>query len=111
VLVRRGCFVRDAEGLECLLDPTTGYFMSAGQEQRFDHPHAGGDSCTSITVSEEVLASIQGDRQRLPVGAIAVSPRLDLSHRKLVAHARRGGDGHDLFERSLELLAEALETV
>ncbi len=111
VLVRRGCFVRDAEGLECLLDPTAGYFVRAGEEQRFDHPHAGGDSCTSIAVSEGLLASIWGGRRHLPKGAIAISPRLDLSHRKLLAHARRGGEGHALFERSIELIAEALEAV
>jgi hypothetical protein len=34
VFVRRGCFVRSADGVESLLDPTTAYITSPGHEER-----------------------------------------------------------------------------
>ena len=43
VFVRRGCFVRTADATSALLDPTQAYCMNPGQEQRYDHPHAGGE--------------------------------------------------------------------
>ena len=42
VFVRRGCFVRSADGVESVLDPTVAYCMNPGEEQRFDHPHDHG---------------------------------------------------------------------
>jgi hypothetical protein len=60
VFVRRGCFVRTADGVESLLDPTGAYCTNPGEEQRFDHPHKGGDSCTMVRLDPALVASIWG---------------------------------------------------
>jgi AraC-like DNA-binding protein len=109
VLVRRGCFARSADGRRELLDPTLAYCMNPGQEQRFEHPHEGGDDCTSLTLSAELVASLWGGEPSLPDMPLAVGPELDLEHRLLLARARRGGDEHELVERALALCASALE--
>jgi hypothetical protein len=56
VFVRRGCFLRSADGVEYLLDPTRAYCINPGQEQRYDHPLDHGDDCTAITLQPGPLA-------------------------------------------------------
>lgn len=109
VLVRRGCFVRSADGRETLLDPTLGYCMNPDEEQRYDHPHHGGDACTSLTLSTSLLAELWGDDSCLPSGPLAVTPALDLEHRRLLAKIRAGSDQHEAAERGIELAAQILE--
>jgi AraC-like DNA-binding protein len=111
VFVRRGCFVRSADGVEALLDPTVAYCINPGEEQRYDHPHADGDDCTSIGLAEGLVASLWGGDPALPSGPLRISPRLDLEHRLLLAAARRGADPHELHERAMGLSADALEQV
>jgi AraC-like DNA-binding protein len=112
VFVRRGCFGRSADGNEMLLDPTLAYCMSPGQEQRYDHPHEGGDDCTSLTLSAELAAGLWGGEPALPPGPLPVGPKLDLEHRRLLAAARAGDDDpHALVERALVLAAQTLEQV
>jgi AraC-like DNA-binding protein len=108
VFVRRGCFVRSADGVESLLDPTVAYCMNPGEEQRFDHPHAHGDECTSIALAPAVAAALWGGEPWLPGGPIAVSPLVDLEHRLLLTAARRGEDPAGASERALGLAARAL---
>lgn len=109
VFVRRGCFVRRAEGVETVLDPTVAYAMNPGDEQRYDHPHAGGDDCTALFLDAGLAASIWGGDPTLPAGPIATSPELDLGHRLLLARARRGTGEEELVERAIGLAARALE--
>jgi AraC-like DNA-binding protein len=109
VFVRRGCFVRSADGVETLLDATQAYCMSPGQEQRYDHPHADGDDCTALTLDAGLVAALWGGDPALPAGPIAVSPALDLEHRLLLAAGRRTEDAHELVERAIGLTAAALE--
>jgi AraC-like DNA-binding protein len=109
VFVRRGCFVRSAEGVESLLDPTVAYVANPGEEQRFDHPHAHGDDCTALNLAEDVVASLWGGDPLLPGGPLPTSPRIDLEHRLLLTAARRGDDPHALVERAIGLAAHALE--
>ena len=106
VLVRRGCFVRKADGVESVLDPTVAYCMNPGDEQRFDHPHGAGDDCTSVALDPELAATLWGGDPSLPAGPLPVSPALDVEHRLLLAQARRG---EDVGERALSLAARALE--
>lgn len=108
VFVRRGCFVRSVEGVETTLDPTRAYCISPDEEQRYDHPHDGGDDCTALFLSGEVVESLCGGERCLPAGPISTEPKLDLEHRMLLAAARRGEDGHALFERSIRLAASTL---
>lgn len=109
VFVRRGCFVRSADGAEITLDPTLAYCLSPAEEQRYDHPHGHGDDCTAFFLSDELVESLQGGERSLPRVPIATSPGVDLEHRLLLSAARRGADRHSLLERSLLLVAGALE--
>ncbi len=110
VFVRRGCFGRTVEGSEMLLDPTLAYCMSPGQEQRYEHPHDGGDDCTALTLSSELVASLWGGALALPTAPLPVGPKLDVEHRLLLAAARAGGDDpHALVERAITLTARTLE--
>jgi AraC-like DNA-binding protein len=111
VFVRRGCFIRNVDGGEALLDPTVAYCQRAGQEQRYDHPHANGDDCTVVGLDPPLLASLLGGQPALPQGPIPTSPQLDLEHRKLLAAARAGTDLQELVERAINLAAGALEQV
>jgi AraC-like DNA-binding protein len=109
VFVRRGCFVRDARGIETLLDPTVAYCMNPGDEQRYDHPLTHGDDCTSVSFDPGLVADIWGGDPILPSHPLAVSPLIDVDHKLLLAAARRRSDPHELVERAIALTARALE--
>jgi AraC-like DNA-binding protein len=109
VFVRRGCFVREADGVASTLDTTLAYCVSPEQEERYDHPHSGGDDCTVLYLSPEMVASLEGGEPSLPRRPLAASPEIDLEHRLLLAAARRGDDSHELVERAIALAASALE--
>jgi AraC-like DNA-binding protein len=109
VFVRRGCFMRSADGVSRLLDPTFAYCMRPGQEQRYDHPHDDGDDCTTLFIEPGLLASLWGGDPQLPDEPIATSPQIDLEHRLLLATSRRVSDPHEQFERAVGLVARTLE--
>lgn len=98
VFVRRGCFVRTADGVQTLLDPTVAYCTNPGEEQRYDHPNADGDDCTALFLNPTVVASMWGGEPRLPPGALRCALAIDLEHRPLLAASRRSGDPHELVE-------------
>jgi AraC-like DNA-binding protein len=108
VFVRRGCFVRSADGVVSTLDPTVAYTMMPGEEQRHDHPHDGGDDCTGLAPAPEILAGLWGGDPTLPRGVMPTTPDIDLAHRRLVAGASRGADPEALVEASIDLIAQAL---
>ncbi|HEY5343790.1 MAG TPA: helix-turn-helix transcriptional regulator [Solirubrobacteraceae bacterium] len=109
VFVRRGCFLRSADGVETLLDPTLAYCMNPGEEQRYDHPHDHGDDCTSLSLQPDLVASLWGGGQTLPFMPLPTSPEIDLEHRLLLSAGRRDDDQHEILERATLLIAEALE--
>jgi AraC-like DNA-binding protein len=109
--VRRGCFIRRVDGTDHLLDPTRIYCINPGREQRYDHPHAHGDDCTSMRFDPGLLGSLWGDDPTLPSEPITSSPGLDLDHRRLLAAAHRGDDPAEVHERTLSLAAAALTQV
>ena len=108
VFVRRGCFVRSAGGIETTFDPTLAYCVTPAEEQRYDHPHDGGDDCTALFLSDELVESLCGGERSLPNEPIPTSPEVDVAHRQLLAAAKRGADRHSLFERSILLIATML---
>ncbi len=108
VFVRRGCFVRSVEGVESLLDPTVAYCMNPGEEQRYDHPHDHGDDCTALYLRPSLIASVWGGDPEMPSQPLAISPRVDLEHRMLLAAACAGKDPHELVERAIVLTARVL---
>ncbi len=109
VFIRRGCFLRSADGVEAVLDPTVAYCMNPGQEQRYDHPHDHGDDCTSLFLAPELVASLWGGEETLPSMPLGISPEIDLAHRLLLSAGRRGEDKHELVERAIALTAKVLE--
>jgi AraC-like DNA-binding protein len=109
IFVRRGCFVRESDGVASMLDSTLAYCVNPEQEERYDHPHDGGDDCTVVFLSPEVVASLQGGEPSLPRRPLAASPQIDLEQRLLLAAARRSDDPHELVERAIALTAHALE--
>jgi AraC-like DNA-binding protein len=111
VFVRRGCFVRAADGVETLLDATGAYCMNPGAEVRFDHPHDDGDDCTALFLSPAMASSLWGGDPQLPARALRTSARVDLEHRLLLAAARREDDADEQAERAIALAAAALEEV
>jgi AraC-like DNA-binding protein len=111
IFVRRGCFIRIAEGAETLLDPTVAYCMNPGEEARYDHPHAYGDDCTSLSLNDELVASFWGGDPALPSGPLPTSPEIDLQHRLLLAAGRRAEEPHELVERAITLAAHALAQI
>jgi AraC-like DNA-binding protein len=111
VFVRRGCFVRSVDGVENVLDPTLAYCMNPGEEQRYDHPHDHGDTCTSLSIEPQLLASLWGGDPVLPSAPLPTSPVIDLEHWLLLSAARRSADPHEILERAITLAALALEQV
>ncbi|TNC23130.1 AraC family transcriptional regulator [Amycolatopsis alkalitolerans] len=105
VLVRRGRFRRKVAGLTADVDPTLGYLSLPGDEERFAHP-AGGDVCTSISLSPGIWHSMVHNR---PASSLYVDARLDLAHRRLLAAATNGDVDYALAERLLALVAATLD--
>jgi AraC-like DNA-binding protein len=111
VFVRSGCFRRRVSGIDAFLDAAVAYFERPGDEQQVEHPSDGGDTCTGIELAPELLASIAGGDLGLPTRLVFTAPALDLTHRMLLAHVRRGGDAFEASERALELVAATVEAV
>jgi AraC-like DNA-binding protein len=109
VFIRRGSFVRSADGIEATLDPTLAYFVASGEEQRFDHPQSFGDDCTAFFFSPELVASLAGGELVLPRWPVPVRPDDDLEQRLLLAACRRGADTEQVLEYALRLINRILE--
>jgi AraC-like DNA-binding protein len=106
VFVRRGCFVRHADGAREVLDPTVAFARAPGQEQHYDHPTDAGDDCTALTFDEPTAAALWGAAP--PERPLTVSARLDFAHRQLLAEGRRGADPDALYEHAVNLAAATL---
>ncbi|MFI6317976.1 helix-turn-helix domain-containing protein [Nonomuraea sp. NPDC050556] len=105
VLVRRGRFRRMADGRRADLDPTLAYLGRPGEEERFAHP-AGGDVCTSISLSPARWRSLAGTARRRQT--VYVDARLDLAHRRLLATSRAPDHDYAVVEDLFTLLGTAL---
>lgn len=111
VFVRRGCFVRQVDGERTFLDPTRAYCINPGDEQRYDHPLPHGDDSTSIRLEPGLVASLWGGDPALPSGPVPSAPAVDLEHRLVLAATARADAADHAYERTLELVAAALEQV
>jgi AraC-like DNA-binding protein len=81
VFARHGVFRRRGRHGEDVIEPGVAYLQRAGEEDEFAHPH-GGDACTSIGVSDALLASLLAE-PRLPAGVIVTTARESLALRTL----------------------------
>jgi hypothetical protein len=106
VFVRRGCFRRRVDGSESVLDPAVVYFARPGEEQQIAHPCDGGDACTAIALSDDLLAALWGGEPGLPAGSAFTTPRLDLAQRFMLAACAGPGVELDAEERVVSLVSE-----
>ncbi|TCC23601.1 AraC family transcriptional regulator [Kribbella speibonae] len=104
VFVRHGGFRRRVRGVCADVDHSVGYLGLPGEEEHFAHP-AGGDSCTSITLTPALWHSLAGEAPRLDGSSVYVQGRLDLAHRRLVAATRTADTGYATAEELLALIA------
>lgn len=110
VLVRSGRFRRRADGVSADVDQTLAYLGTPGEEEHFAHP-AGGDVCTSVSLTPALWRGLAGDTERLPAKTVYVDGRLDLAHRRVLAAARAGDLDYALAEELLSLLATTVRQV
>jgi AraC-like DNA-binding protein len=108
VFVRSGCFRRESEGVEAVLDPACAYFEVPARIQRIAHPHGLGDRCTGIELAPDLLASVFDGRLDLPVRPVYTSPETDLAHRRLLARAYRAAEPLEVEEDVVAVVAGAL---
>jgi AraC-like DNA-binding protein len=110
VLVRQGQFRRRARGVSTDVDPTVGYLGMPGEEEDFAHP-AGGDLCTSISLTPALWRTLAGDSPRLTTSTLYVDARLDLAHRRLLATTRTPDIDYAGAERLTGLIRHIVERV
>ncbi|WP_410657535.1 helix-turn-helix transcriptional regulator [Amycolatopsis sp. lyj-112] len=110
VLVREGGFRRRVRGVCADLDHAVGYLGLPGEEEHFAHP-AGGDACTSISLTPLLWRALAGDSPRLEGSALYVDGRLDLAHRRLLAAIRTADADYAAAEGLAGLLAEIVHRV
>ncbi|MFE5947193.1 helix-turn-helix transcriptional regulator [Streptomyces sp. NPDC056480] len=107
---REGRFRRRVAGTPTDVDPTVGYVGLPDQEEHFAHP-AGGDECTSISVTPDWWRGLAGESARLRADALYIDARLDLAHRRVLAAAQGRDADYALSESLLGLLAETVGQV
>jgi AraC-like DNA-binding protein len=110
VLVRRGRFRRRTAGVPAEVDPSLAYVGVPGEEEHFAHP-AGGDLCTSVSLTPALWRGLAGDAARITRSTVYVDPRLDLTHRRFLAAASAGDVDYALTERLMNLLGRIIEQV
>jgi AraC-like DNA-binding protein len=110
VLVRRGRFQRRTTGLPAEVDATIGYVGVPGEEAYFAHP-AGGDVCTSVSLTPALWRVLAGDAARVTTSTVYVDARLDLTHRRILAATRAGDGDYVLAEHLMDLLSRVVEQV
>jgi AraC-like DNA-binding protein len=110
VLVRQGRFRRRARGVSTDVDPTVGYLGMPGEEEDFAHP-AGGDLCTSISLTPALWRTLAGDSPHLTTSTLYVDARLDLAHRRLLATTRTPDIDYAGAERLTGLIRHIVERV
>jgi AraC-like DNA-binding protein len=109
VLVRRGGFRRQVRGVAVDLDRTVGYLGLPGEEEHFAHP-AGGDTCTSISLTADLWRAMAGESPRLDGSSLYVDGRLDLAHRRLLAASRAGAADEGVVGLVAEVVRQVVTT-
>ncbi|WP_329591121.1 AraC family transcriptional regulator [Streptomyces sp. NBC_01362] len=108
VLARRGRFRRQVAGAPAEVGPTTAHLGVPGEEEHFAHPAAGGDECTSISLTPALWRAVAGEDARPARQSVYVDARLDLAHRRVLASARTGDVDHAVTGELLGLLSAAV---
>lgn len=93
ILPRRGVFVRHVGSRQVLADPNHALVFRRGEDYRVSHPSTGGDACTVLVLSDDLLREALTGRGGggLPE-RVRTPAAVDLLHRGLVRAGREGGD-------------------
>jgi AraC-like DNA-binding protein len=105
VMVRRGGFLRRADGQEDFFDAASAYLARPGQETLVGHPAGPGDVSTVIALPGELFDRVSAWAPPAPSGKVVTSAEFDMDHRLLVTACRLGVDQLELGERVHGLLA------
>jgi len=114
VFVRAGCFLRSSPAGRTLADATQAVLFQRGVAYRVQHPHAGGDECVAVSVSEADrlawmeswgAATTRGADSPMPWESALVTSSVARGLYHLVADLKRGLDRFDCHARVLDLLA------
>src|SRR3954469_14486486 len=89
IFPRRGSFRRRGTHGDEVIEPGVAYFQRAGEEEEFAHPHDGGDRCTSVALSDSLIAALLGGDPALPSRLVATTPHDDLVVRTLAHEEER----------------------
>jgi AraC family transcriptional regulator len=123
VFVRSGSFLRQAAGEELFVEAGSVVVFHQDELYRTRHPVQGGDRCSSIGVSEDVLRELvapldpalaAADVLRLPSACHEASSELFLEHARILQDLRQGRLEEHAFDEELQhlvtgYLAETLE--
>ena len=113
VFVRSGCFVRSSPGGRTLADASQAVFFQRGVSYRVHHPHAGGDECVALSISDaDRLAwmeswgasTTRGPDSPMPWESGLVASPAARALYYLVADLRRGLDRFECHARVMHLL-------
>jgi AraC-like DNA-binding protein len=108
VLVRRGCFYRRINGDSPLLDATSAFFQHPDDEPIFNHPCDGGDVCTVISLSPEIVPD-EASEARAGFAQIPTTRVVDALHRQLLAACSRAIDETELLDATFRLADQLLQ--
>jgi AraC-like DNA-binding protein len=117
VVVRRGAFVREVDGVAAFIPAGTLTFAAPGEVHRIRHPVPGGDACSvfrpSVDSIKEMLGALDpahGDAQspRFPLSHAPLAGREYLLHRLALRAATTGADPVEQEESTIWFLYAAL---
>lgn len=121
VFTRRGAFVFHDGNKRTVMDANHVAFFNAGQPRRISHLDIGGDDCTALSFSDELLDEAvaaagvpTSDRRHrpFPVRNALIAPDLMLSSQIFFDDLTQGDKtGLKTEERGLELLRQALRSI
>lgn len=107
VLVRRGRFRRRSRHGVADVDPTFAYLSALDEEAQYAHP-AGGDVCTSVSLTPTLWRALAGETPHRRTSTVYVDAQIDLAHRRLLNSARAREIDYAVVEDLLALLGRAV---
>ncbi len=106
VLPRSGMYLRRADGIEHVVDSTTGFVRRPGEESSIAMPLGYPDELTMLEVDDSVLDAVP--ELTTATGPLPISPQTDLAHRVLCARLAARADEVTLQSAIVEVLRSAV---
>ncbi len=106
VLPRSGMYRRRTDGIEHVVDSTTGFVRGPGEESSIAMPLGYPDELTVLEVDDSVLDAVP--ELTLATGPLPISPQTDLAHRMLCTRLAARADHVTLQTAVIEVLGCAI---